>query len=101
MSAIMVLTMVAVEFAYNANINFRLAIKQKERLQAYYLAHSGFNLVKLQMKVGAEVQENIASLLERANIDLPFDINQPLCRIFPLNTALFRAFMDIQEGGGE
>lgn len=101
MSAIMVLTMVAVEFAYNANIHFRLAVKQKERLQAYYLARSGFEFLRLQMKVGAEVQEQIAGLLSRANIDLPFDINQPLCRIFPLNTGLFRAFMDIQKSGGE
>lgn len=101
MSAVMVLTMVSVEFAYNANINFRLATKQKERLQAYYLAMSGFNLLKLQMKVGAEVQDQITTLLQQANIELPFDINQPLCRIFPLKTVLFRVFMDMQESGAE
>ena len=51
MAAITLLTSIAVEFAYNTNVNYNLALNEKERLQAYFLAESAIKLMELELKL--------------------------------------------------
>lgn len=101
-SSIVVLTMVAVEFAFDARISYRMALHERERLQAYYLARSAYNLTLLELKVGPQIQQQISSLLAKANISVSVDLSSPLCQQFPIQTGLFRmAAAGAGEGGGE
>lgn len=96
LGAVIVLTMISVEFVYDAQIDFHLALRQKERLQAYYLAQSAYNLTLLELKLGSQAQEQLANFLKSANVQLGVDLSAPLCQQLPINTALFRVAM-----GGE
>lgn len=96
--SITVVTMLAVEFAYNAQIEYHLAVRQKERLQSFYLARSAYNLTLLELKMGNAVQSQIASAQQRYNLNLPVDVSQPLCQMFPIKTALFRMIMSPSGG---
>ncbi|MDZ4224547.1 MAG: type II secretion system protein GspK, partial [bacterium] len=97
-SAIVMLTMIAVEFAYNAQIEYRMAIRQKERLQAYYLANSAYNLTRLELKLGSQVQSRVAGAISQSGIDIGIDLSSPLCQQFPIKTALFRLLMTGETG---
>lgn len=101
--SIVILTMIGVEFAYNAQIEYSLAVRQKERLQAYYLAYSAYNLVRLELKMGNAVQSQVARFTQQAGLNLQADLSTPLCRQFPMKTALFRLVMagsgESEEGG--
>jgi len=89
-SAIMLLSMIVLEFVYSTNINLKLATAEKEGLQAQYLAISAQNLMKVELMMDKQVKAQIASLPIAAN--MPIDLSQPLCQQFPFSTALIRAF---------
>ena len=97
-SAIVMLTMIAVEFAYNAQIEYRMAVRQKERLQAYYLANSAYNLTRLELKMGNQVQSQVAGAISQAGVDVGIDLSSPLCQQFPIKTSLFRLLMTGETG---
>lgn len=100
-SAIVLLTMLSVEFAYNSQVEYHLALRQKERLQAYYLAQSAFQMTLMELKMGNQVQSQIAQATQNANIELPVDLSAPLCEQFPIKTGLFRMAMSAEGGGPE
>lgn len=113
-SALVILTMITVEFAYNAQIEYHVAVRQKQRLQAYYLANSAYNLTQLQFKLNAPIQNEVKKGVERlanAGIELPFDTSAHICKQFPMQTAIFRLAMagglsapsgeEGEEGGAE
>jgi type II secretory pathway component PulK len=95
LSAVSVLTAMGVEFAYNTSIYYDLAQNEANRLQAYYMAKSAYEFMRLELKfdrVFRQVvqQQNLGQYLG-ANAQLP------LCQQFPLSTGLIRTvFM----GGG-
>ena len=98
MSAIVMLTMIAVEFAYNAQVEYQMAVHQKERLQAYYLANSGYNMTRLELKMGNAVQSQVAGALSQSGANIGVDLSDPLCQQFPIKTALFRLLMTGETG---
>lgn len=97
-SSIVLLTMLAVEFAYNAQVEYHLAFRQKEKLQAYFLANSAYQMTLLELKIGNQVQSQVASATQQANIELPVDLSAPLCEQFPIKTALFRMVLGEETG---
>lgn len=90
LSAIMIISTVILEFVYSSNVNYRLAVNERERLQAYYLAESALNLMKVEMKIDKQLRSTISSTPFAQN--LPIDLSQPLCQQFPFSTALIRGF---------
>ena len=89
-SAIMLLSMVALEFVFGSNVNYRIAVNEKERLQAHYLAESALNLMKVELKMDKQIKSAIAS--SPIAQGLPIDLSQPMCQQFPFSTELIRAF---------
>ena len=89
LSAIVMLTMLAVEFAYDNQVEYQMAKHQLERLQAYYLAESANHLVRLELKMNQTVQNTVANseLADKIQIDL----TTPLCQQFPMSSSLIRA----------
>jgi len=103
LSAIMLLSMIILEFVYSSNVNYQIANNEKERLQAYYLAQSALNLMKIEMKIDKQVKSAIASSPIASQINI--DLSQPMCQQFPFSTGLLRAFfiggvIPSGEGGG-
>lgn len=94
-SAIMLISMIVLEFVFSSNVNYRLAVNEKERLQAYYLAESAVNLMKVELKLDKQIKSAISSSPIAQNIAI--DLSQPFCQQLPFSTALLRAFF----GGGE
>lgn len=95
LSAIVLLTTMSVEFAYNTNVNQHLAQNDLDRLRAYYLAKSAYSFMLLELKFDKAFrqvvqQQNLGEFLG-ANAELP------LCQQFPMSTGLIRS---VFSGGG-
>jgi type II secretory pathway component PulK len=88
LSAIAVLTTMIVEFSYNTNINYHLAMNERDRLKAYYLAKSALSFMLLELKFDKQFK----GLIESQNLGqyLGETANLPLCQQFPLSTGLIR-----------
>jgi len=92
-SAIMLLSMVILEFVYSTNINYKIAVNERERLQAFYLAESALNLMKVEIKIDKQLKYQIASSpIASAINNLPINLSEPMCQQFPFSTALIRGF---------
>lgn len=92
-SSLVVLMMITTEFAYNAQIEYKLALRQKQRTQAYYLAMSAYQLTRLQLKINDAVQKQIQKgieLMSQQGVELPLDPSTPICEQFPMQSAFFR-----------
>lgn len=89
-SAIMLLSMIILEFVYETNVNYKIAVNEKERLQAYYLAESALNLMKVELKIDKQIKSAIASSPLAQSLQI--NLSQPMCQQFPFSTALIRAF---------
>ena len=95
LSAIVVLTTMIVEFAYNTNVNYHLSLNERDRLKAYYLAKSAYSFMLLELKFDKQFRR----IIESQNLGqyLGETANLPLCQQFPLSTGLIRT---IFVGGG-
>lgn len=95
LSALVILTSLLVEFAYNTNVNYSLAQNERDRLKAYYLAKSAYNFMLLELKFDKQFQ----SIVQSQNLGqyLGDNAQMPLCQQFPLSTSLIRT---VFTGGG-
>ncbi len=88
LGALLILTTLVVEFAYNAHVGYDLAASQRDRLKAYYLARSGYNLARLELKFEKDIRARYASLLK--NLKGSGVTADPLCKQIPLSTGLLK-----------
>ena len=96
LTAITILTVASIEFAYNTNVAYQLAVSEKNRLQAFYLAKSAYHFMRLELKYDRTFRQ----IMQQQNLDqvMGAAAQLPLCQQFPLSTALIRA---VFVGGGE
>jgi general secretion pathway protein K len=97
LSAMVFLTAMAAEFAYNTNVNYNLALNERDRLKAEYLAMSAYQFMLVEMKFDKVFRK----VVEQQNLGqfLTGSSGLPLCQQFPLSTQLIRAvFLGV---GGE
>ncbi len=105
LSAITVLTTMGVEFAYNTTVYYNLAQNERNRLQAYYMARSAYNFMRLELKFDKMFRQVVQS--QNLGQYLGGNAQLPLCQQFPLSTGLIRAVFIKGEvpgmggGGGE
>lgn len=97
MSALMVLTTAVVEFAYDSRINYELAVTNKEKLQATYLARSALNFSKLLLKYQKEADKLLKQAGDQAKGVMP----QPLYKMMPLSSELLRGLAESTGDSGE
>lgn len=104
LGALVVLTTIAVEFAYKTRAAYDVASARRDRLQAYYLARSALQLGRLELKGEKQLRAQIASLLQ----ELPRSgvTSDPLCKQLPLSTGFIQgiasgALLDGLTGQGE
>ena len=95
LSAISVLTVMGVEFAYNTSVYYNLAQNELDRLKAYYLAKSAYSFMQLELKFDRMFQQTVQS--QNLGQFLGENAQLPLCQQFPLSTGLIRA---VFSGGG-
>lgn len=93
LSTIAVLSIAVVEFAYEEEVNYRMAVHQKQRLQAFYLAKSALNISKLILIHNKEAEKQ----LEKSGMSAQSLGVQPLYRMFPISSYLLR---ELLSGGG-
>ena len=95
LAAIAVLTTAATEFSYNTNINYHLAMNERDRVQAYYLAKSAYRFMLLELKFDRVFR----NMVTRYNLGqyLGANVQLPLCQQFPMSTELIRT---VFLGGG-
>ncbi len=104
LGAILILSTMVVEFAYNSHVAYELAASERDRLKAFYLARSGLSLLKLELKYERNVRSQFADLLkDLKGTGISAD---PLCKMVPLSSGLLRgiasgALSDLMGGGGE
>ena len=95
LSAIVLLTTMGVEFAYNTNVSYHLAKNDLDRLRAYYLAKSAYSFMLLELKF----DKTFRQVVQQQNLGQYLGANAqlPLCQQFPISTGLIRA---VFTGGG-
>lgn len=98
LSSLMLLSALVVEFAYNANVTYNVALNERDRMQAYYLALSGLNFSKIVIKYDKEAKKMVAQASQQLGKSLKV---QPLYKMMPINSALLRGMMQgsLGEGG--
>lgn len=94
----MVLTTMAAEFAYNTNVGYHLALNERDRLKAQYLAQSAYRFMLIELKFDKMFRQ----VVEKQNLGqyLGGSASLPLCQQFPISTQLIRAVF-LGGGGGE
>ncbi len=88
LASLLIMTTIAVEFAYNTHISYELASAERDRVKAFYLAQSAFNLAKLELKYERQLRTQYASLLK--NLKGAGVSSDPLCKQLPLSTGLLK-----------
>lgn len=93
LGSLLILSTIAVEFAYNAHVAYDLASAERDRLKAYYLARSALNLARLELRVEKQFRSRFASILK----DLKGSgvTADPLCKQIPLSTGLLKGLAPI------
>lgn len=99
LGSILILSTMVVEFAYNTHVSYELASSGRDRLKAYYLARSGYNLVKLELKYEKDMRVRYASMLK--NLQGSGVTADPLCKQVPLSTGLLKGIQSGDLFGGE
>jgi len=89
LSMITLFTFLATQFAYTTNVNYSLAFNEKERMQAFFLAESAVNLMKLELKLEKQFRNKMSS--SAAASAMAGNMSGPMCQTFPLSTALIRS----------
>ncbi len=86
LGAISMLTIAVVEFSADTDIQYELALNERDRLRAEYLAYSASNLIQLEL----QIEKSAKSLLANAPASMTQGISGPLCKQFPMSSALLR-----------
>jgi len=89
LSAVAIMTAMAVEFAYNTNVNYHLARNELDRLKSQYLAMSAYRFMQVELKFDRMFRQVVAT--QNLGQFLGANANLPLCQQFPMSTALIRA----------
>jgi general secretion pathway protein K len=97
LGSLLILTTMVVEFAYNAHVGYDLAASERDRLKSYYLARSGYNMARLELKFEKDIRARYASLLkDMKGSGVTAD---PLCKQIPLSTGLLKGLAQGQIPG--
>ncbi len=87
LAALVVISTVVVEFAYNAHIAYEVAATERERLKATYLAYSGYQLVRMMLQAERQLRQQFAPLLEQLSGGGGIS-SDPFCKLFPVSSGL-------------
>ncbi len=101
LGALLILTTLVVDFAYNSHVGFDLAASERDRLKAYYLARSGYQLARLELRFEKDMRARYASLLKEMKDGAV--TADPLCKQIPISTGLLRdlpSFLSQASGEG-
>lgn len=102
LASLAILSSLVVEFAYNSNVTYNLALNQKDRVQAYYLAESALNFSKLILKFDKEARKLAGEASNKLGRTIQI---QPLYEMIPLNSEILRGIAQMEGGaapeGGE
>ena len=88
LSSLLIITTVAVEFAFNTHVAYELAASQRDRLKAYYLARSAVQMAKLEIKLEKDLRARFGTMLQQ----MPGNgvSSDPLCKQIPLSTGILK-----------
>lgn len=89
LGAVTLLTLITTQYAYNANINYNLAKNEVRRTQAYFLALSAINLMKLEIKLERDFKAQVSASPAAGMV--AGNLGGPLCQQFPVSTAILRS----------
>ena len=98
LSALVMLSTVVVEFAYNSHISFTMAANERDRLQSYYLARSALSFAKLQISLEKDLRQQFSKYSKYLQGVVSSD---PFCKQMPFSTELFRGILGVGEEEGE
>jgi type II secretory pathway component PulK len=90
--AVMVLTILVTELTYGARVRFLVAAHQRDRVAAYWLARSGFNIYRILLVANKELGKN--SQLSDMTSQFGINLGDALWQMLPtLNTGLLRMLL--------
>lgn len=99
LGAISMLTIAVVEFSSDTDIQMELAMNERDRLRAEYLAYSASNLMQLEL----QLEKSAKGLLANAPAAMTQGLGGgPLCQKFPMSSSLLRGiFLGDSSASGE
>lgn len=99
-SSILLLTTVVVDFAYNSNVSFNVAMNERDRLQANYLAQTGYQFALILIRYDRDAKELVKQAAQKLGRNVQV---KPLYKMLPIDSGLFRglAQMNTENKEGE
>jgi type II secretory pathway component PulK len=94
----MLLSALVVEFAYDTNVTYNIAMNERDRLQAFYLAQSAVNFSKIVIKYDKEAKQLVSQASQKLGRSIQV---KPLYQMIPINSALLRTFLQNPGPEGE
>jgi len=95
-ATMMVMTVVVTEITYAAQVRFLVAHHQRDRVQAYWVARSGYNLYRLILAANKDLEKS--GMMDMLPEEYQALMGDALWKMIPaLNTGLFR--MLLSSGG--
>lgn len=88
LSSMTILVTALISFNFNTRVNYRIAVYEKQKLQAYYLAKSGVNFSKILLKYYKETEKRLEALPAGTKIDV-----EPLYKLIPFSSELLRGLI--------
>lgn len=98
LASIALLSAMVVEFAYNSHISYSMARNNLDRLKAYYLARSGLEFAKLQVKIEKDIRQQLSKYAKYLEGVVG---SEPICQLMPFSTGLLRGFVPSTAGEAE
>ena len=98
LASLSIMSALIVEFAYNSQVTYNLALNEKDRVQAYYLAESALSFSKLILKFDKEAKKLAGEASNKLGRTVQI---QPLYEMIPLNSEVLRGVAQLQSGKPE
>lgn len=95
LASLTLLSGIVLEMSHSSLVTYNVAFNQKERYQAYYLAHSGLTFSKLLIHFDKEIQK----MAKEATKDKKVSITVPrLYEMVPVDSSMLRTLSQLQGG---
>ncbi|MBK9293367.1 MAG: general secretion pathway protein GspK [Oligoflexia bacterium] len=95
LSAVLIMTFLAVEVGYNTSVELAVGVSQMDRLKAYYLARAGVKISLLRIKIYKTIIKRFGNLTGQQKSMVEMIWSFPL--VWPPNAASSMGLVDKQE----
>ncbi|MBF0492749.1 MAG: general secretion pathway protein GspK [Deltaproteobacteria bacterium] len=94
-SSLLLLTSIVVDFAYNSNVTFNVAMNERDRLQANYLAQTAYQFALILIRFDRDTKDMVRQASQKLGRTVQI---KPLYKMLPINSEMLRGLAQMATG---